>query len=512
MPAFEDQPPVDDAQTYHQIFRTLDVGLARVNLEGYLIEVNARFARLLGHRREAMVGLHIADFTHPEDLAASLTQMDAALSGDPRPFAMHQRFIHADGRLVKTRIRAILLRDAEGHPLQFVSAVHESTDMAHAAAPAAGFDVIAGMSHALRTPLNAMLGFAQLLRVDPSQSLSPGQSDKIGHIEQSGAQLLALLSDVIDLARLEAQHLPLQIQQLPLAAVLDDALSDVAALADETGVRVQRQLSSPLLCVWADRDRLRQIVRRLLHHALRASESGGLILLEAQALNHQVAITVSETGHALSAAQQAELFDMPSPGHPSGPSDGTHLGLHISKRLVELMRGRVEVTSDPGVGTRLRIWLPQSQSTSPTSEDPFTHSSAFSDIEGQASEQPLSVLYAEDNVVNIELVRQVMRMRPQWRLEVAYSGQDAISMALRDPPDLLLLDMHLGDMGGLDVSDVLARHAYTAHIPRVALSADVLPDHIREARTHGFVDYLTKPLDVERLLRLLDRVAQLKAS
>ena len=122
------------------------------------------------------------------------------------------------------------------------------------------------------------------------------------------------------------------------------------------------------------------------------------------------------------------------------------------------------------------------------------------------------MLYAEDNVVNIELVRQVMRMRPQWRLEVAYCGQDAIAMAMRDPPDLLLLDMHLGDMSGLDVSNVLARQAYTADIPRVALSADVLPDHIREARSQGFADYLTKPLDVERLLRLLDRVAQRKAA
>ncbi|MEJ5895281.1 response regulator [Aquabacterium sp. G14] len=126
-------------------------------------------------------------------------------------------------------------------------------------------------------------------------------------------------------------------------------------------------------------------------------------------------------------------------------------------------------------------------------------------------EQALTVLYAEDNVVNIELVRQVMRMRPQWRLEVAYCGQDAIAMALRDPPDLLLLDMHLGDMSGLDVSNVLTRQAYTADIPRVALSADVLPDHIREARAQGFADYLTKPLDVERLLRLLDRMAQRKA-
>ena len=189
-----------------------------------------------------------------------------------------------------------------------------------------------------------------------------------------------------------------------------------------------------------------------------------------------------------------------------------HLDLHIVQRLVELMQGRVEVSSAAGLGTRLRVWLPQGQTLQPLPEEAFAPTrSAFGDLEGVAGDQPLTVLYAEDNVVNIELVRQVMRMRPQWRLEVAYCGQDAITMALRDPPDLLLLDMHLGDMSGLDVSNVLTRQPHTAGIPRVALSADVLPDLVREARAQGFVDYLSKPLDVGRLLRLLDRVSQLKA-
>ena len=110
--------------------------------------------------------------------------------------------------------------------------------------------------------------------------------------------------------------------------------------------------------------------------------------------------------------------------------------------------------------------------------------------------------------MNVELLRQVMRMRPQWHLDVATCGQEAIAMALSQPPDLLLLDMHLGDMNGLDVSDALALHARTAAIPRVALSADVMPDQISEARQRGFVEYLTKPLDVGKLLTLLDRCAR----
>ena len=521
MPATKEFLPVseDDGGAYHQIFQSLETGLARVNLEGYFLEVNARFAALLGHQPDTLVGRHVGDITHPDDLATSLALMDAALAGDTRPFTLTQRLVLANGGPVWVRIQGLLLRDAQGQPLQFVGLVHEEqTHTMLSSSPAAtvvspeGCGAIASMSHALRTPLNAMLGFAQLLRVDPSQPLSPAQREKVAHIEQSGAQLLTLLSDVIDLAHIESQRLPLQIQLLPLGPLLDDVLTQTTVAAAQAGIQLQSQFSDEALCVWADRDRLRQILLKLLTHAIRQPGDEGRILLEVQSLNHQVAITVSDTRNDLTAEQQSQLFDMPSTGHEPSPSDGAHLGLHIVKRLAELMQGRVEVASAPGMGTRLRVWLPQGQTMQPVADEAFPVKSAFGHLAGIAGEQPLTVLYAEDNVVNIELVRQVMRMRSQWRLEVAYCGQDAITMALNEPPDLLLLDMHLGDMSGLDVSSVLARQAHTANIPRVALSADVLPDRVRDARAQGFVDYLTKPLDVGRLLRLLDRVAELKTS
>jgi CheY-like chemotaxis protein len=119
----------------------------------------------------------------------------------------------------------------------------------------------------------------------------------------------------------------------------------------------------------------------------------------------------------------------------------------------------------------------------------------------------LRLLYAEDNAVNIELVRQVMRMRPDWQFDVAMNGTEAIQMALSHPPDLLLLDMHLGDMSGLDVADELALHPHTMGLRKAGLSADVMPDQLRAARERGFLTYLTKPLDVSKLLRLLDSFA-----
>lgn len=518
MPALEVPPAADGDDAHRLIFGALDVGLLRVSLDGHILEANPCAGERLGAPPDTLIGRHLLDLLHPDEKATGTAQLDAVLAGSPLPIVVHLLRAPDGGRQARVPLQVHLLRAPDGRAVQLLGrmlAQQGPIPPALSTAPpeaSTGFDVLAGMGHALRTPLNAMLGFAQLLRVDPQQSLSPSQREKVAHIEQSGAQLLNLVSNVIDLARLEVDRLPLQIQMWPLSPVLDDVLAGVSATAAQRGVVLERQPAEAEPSVWADLERLKQVLRTLLLHLVQEPGPGGRILLEVQILNHQVALTLSDTRPASQVWPHARWLETHQAAPAPAPSDGTHLGLLMARRLIELMQGRIQVSSAPGMGTRLRIWLPQGQTLNATTMPPAPpHRSAFGDLDGVPGEQALTVLYAEDNVVNIELVRQVMRMRPQWRLEVAYCGQDAIAMALRDPPDLLLLDMHLGDMSGLDVSNVLTRQAYTADIPRVALSADVLPDHIREARAQGFADYLTKPLDVERLLRLLDRVAQRKA-
>jgi CheY-like chemotaxis protein/anti-sigma regulatory factor (Ser/Thr protein kinase) len=273
--------------------------------------------------------------------------------------------------------------------------------------------------------------------------------------------------------------------------------------------------------VLADPVRLRQVLVNLLSNAIKYNRPGGRVMLEAMAMDGQVLFNVSDTGPGMSPQQLSHLFEpFNRLGAERTAVEGTGIGLVIVKRLLDLMHGRVGVSSAPGTGSSFKVWLPlasagqgavppqahQPGGDAPADGGASPQGQAASDLTAPRGHQR-TVLYAEDNVINVELVRQVMRMRPHWQLEVALCGQQAIEMARQRPPDLLLLDMHLGDMSGLDVSDALADHAPTTAVPRVALSADAMPDQINEARARGFVDYLTKPLDVGRFLALLDQLA-----
>jgi PAS domain S-box-containing protein len=502
-----------DDRHYREIFEAAGVGIARVTPEGRFVEVNRRFAEIAGRTREALLGLHVSDITHPADHATDQAQFQACLAGQQSRYTLEKRYVHPDGHPVQVAVNVVLLRDGAGQPLHFVSVaedigerlhMQEALGSARAAerASKAKTEFLSRMSHELRTPLNAMLGFAQLLRVDPRYPLNETQRQKVAHIERAGAHLLAMMTDVLDLSRIEAGSLPLSIETVAVGVVLEEAVSMISHQATAAQLVLTHTLPDADLYVRADQVRLRQVLVNLLSNAIKYNRPGGRVMIEAMAVDGQVLITVSDTGLGLTPAQQEHMFEpFNRLGAERTAVEGTGIGLVIVKRLLDLMDARLSVSSTPGAGSSFRAWLPLAQA--PDAELDERVRSSFGGLD-ELGLQNRTVLYAEDNVVNVALVREVMRMRPQWHLEVAYSGQQAIAMAQANPPDLLLLDMHLGDMSGLDVSDALARQAATANIPRVALSADAMPDQINEARERGFVDYLTKPLEVTRLLRLLD--------
>jgi PAS domain S-box-containing protein len=504
-------------QHYRAIFEAAGVGIARLTLDGHFVEVNQRFADISGRRRDDLIGLHFLDISHPDETPANLATTLTLLTGQEERLTRVKRYIRPDGEIVHVMLNVVVLKDAHGAPVQMVSVVEDISerlrmqDALTAARSAeraskAKTEFLSRMSHELRTPLNAMLGFAQLLRVDPLNPLNDIQRKKLDHIEKAGAHLLGMMTDVLDLSRIEAGSLPMCIETLSVNSVLDEAVALISNQAHSAGLTLAHNAPQDDLLVQADRLRLRQVLVNLLSNAIKYNRAGGQAIIEAMALGDHVVITVSDTGQGMTAEQLAHLFE---PFNRLGAErtnvEGTGIGLVIVKRLLDLMQGQLDVSSTPGTGTSFRVWLPlarpRSRDSAYAEQGPRSSFAGLDDI----SAQNRTVLYAEDNAINVELVREVMRMRPQWHLEVAHSGQQAIAMAQSHPPDLLLLDMHLGDMSGLDVSDALAHLAATASIPRVALSADAMPDQISEARERGFVEYLTKPLDVGRFLKLLDQ-------
>ncbi len=450
---------------------------------------------------------------HPDDLAYAQRLARAPKPGQPlKPVDFEYRVVLPSKGLRWYGGRALPEIEPDGSIVWYGHTaditehkLFQQTMVAAQAAEAANrakSEFLSRMSHELRTPLNAVIGFAQLLRMDSHQPLSVTQRGKIGLIERAGAHLLAVISDVLDLSRIDSGSLPLSVEPVLVSSTLEEALNMVNVAAREAGVEIEPGNWGPALHVCADRLRLRQILVNLLSNAVKYNRPGGRVMTRSWREDGQIAIEVSDTGRGLTPQQCTHLFEpFNRLGAESTGIEGTGIGLVIVRRLIELMGGRIEVSSELGVGSRFVVWLPVAEAP-PAPEappDPITISGTL-----QGDDGAYTVLYAEDNEVNVTLIRQVMALRPSCRLLVAYSGAEAIELARRHLPDLLLLDMHLGDMSGFDVAEALDRDESTASIPRVALSADAMPDTLHMAKARGFAAYLTKPLDVVALLRCLD--------
>jgi PAS domain S-box-containing protein len=495
------------------------IGIAHTGLDGRLIDVNRQFAQIVGHDISALIGRHFRDITHPDDTTPNLDHFHALLRGDIEVYEQEKRYIRPDGSFVWAQLTATVARRPDGQPDHLITVVNDISDR-HAAqeariaaataerANAAKTEFLSRMSHELRTPLNAVLGFAQLLRRDMSPALAPAQRDRVRHIEHAGQHLLAVISDVLDLSRIEAGTLPLSPRAIHVHALLKEALALVAPAAQTAGVAISIEPPEDALQAHADPIRVRQVLVNLLSNAVKYNRHEGRVTVSARVAGEQgeqVAISVLDTGHGLSPHAQSQLFE---PFNRLGADregiEGVGLGLAIAKRLSTLMQGDIHVHSESGVGSRFTVVLPALPAGEARADGLVTTSSMPLD---PPPPRQRSVLYAEDNPLNVELLKQALWLRGGWEVRIATSGEEAIAMARAAPPDVLLLDMHLGDMSGLEVAAALRDDAALRHVPRIALSADAMADHVSEARAQGFDDYLTKPFDLNALWACLERHA-----
>jgi PAS domain S-box-containing protein len=358
------------------------------------------------------------------------------------------------------------------------------------------------MSHELRTPLNSILGFAQLMGLDRLHPLAAEQQQRLDSVHRAGRHLLGLINDVLELSRIEQEDFSLQLQPVDLADALNDCLSMISPLARKSGIDLPLLPATPCW-VLADRRALEQIVMNLLSNAIKYNRSGGRVHVALRNDDGAVHLAVTDEGAGLSPAQQQRLFQhFERLGAETGRIEGTGLGLVISRELALALGAELRVHSAPGSGSTFTLVLPAADAA-PAVRPPTAPAEAMSVA---APGPQRTVLYIEDERLNVVLMEEMFRTRPHWRLVVAEDGAEGMALARQERPDLLLIDMHLPDTTGLALVKALRADAALRGSRCIALSADAMSEQVETALAAGFDAYWTKPIDVGRVLADLGRL------
>jgi PAS domain S-box-containing protein len=356
------------------------------------------------------------------------------------------------------------------------------------------------MSHELRTPLNAVLGFSQLLELDPHIAASTRASAQISHIHHAGDHLLAMIDEVLDLARIETGGLRLSPEVVEVGPLVAECVNLAMPLSNRYGLSIGTEHMADGLCVLADRVRLRQIMVNLITNAIKYNRPGGSVNITLKPNGAEVDIAISDTGRGLNAGQLAQMFQpFNRLGAESHGVEGTGLGLVIAKQLCEAMGGLLRVESAVSVGSTFTVSLPAIAGS-----DDDSHADTTPGQLSPCSDASFRVLYVEDNPINVELMDAALSRSEGVIVDTAATGRAGVASALARQPDLILLDIDLPDMSGLEVLYELRHHESLARVPCVAVSANAMGPEVRRALDCGFDRYLTKPFSVAKLLMLVE--------
>lgn len=503
--------------------------------DGVVQLFNVGAERLFGWSAAEMVGTAAVTALHdPQELAARAAALGLEL--DTAPPSSFATLTHNAARGVADTYQALLVRRDDTRiparmavtPLYgsearlvgylFIGADTPNGDSLEAElakarvaalqASVAKADFLSGMSHEMRSPLNAILGFAQLLEAEP-EGLTAMHKACTEQIVKAGWHLLELINEILDLSLIDAGRLAVSQEPLALDEVLLDCHATIAPLAQQHDIALNFGAVPSPCFVSGDRTRVKQALMNLMSNAIKYNQPGGEVSVQCMVMSEYIRINVTDTGAGLSAENMALLFQpfttvaSTAVGKEVIGGKGAGIGLAMAQRLVELMGGNIGVQSNVGEGST--FWIELLRAAEPKAEE-FRSSPALAGSPAPSPQppKPRTLLYVEDNPANLKLVEQLVSRRADLRLLSAEDATLGIVLARGHQPDVILMDINLPGINGVKALRILREDPRTRHIPVVAVTGNNTPNHVSRGLAAGFFGYVTKPIKDKHFMDTLD--------
>jgi PAS domain S-box-containing protein len=481
------------------------------DLKATLIKVNAAWKTILGYETYELEGMNFMDLVHVDDISPMVSILEQlnthklvsnfvirliGKNGNSRYIEWSAAPV---GGYIFAASRDITERLKQENELRNAQELANQANISKS-------EFLSRISHELRTPMNSILGFAQLLEMG---SLDNTQERSVGHILQSGKHLLNLINEVLEISRIESGQMSLSMEPVSLNSVIHEIIDSLTPLAATRGITIHSNfLLGEMSYVMADRQRLKQIIMNLLSNGLKYNRPDGMIDVEVLHGENEfngkksIRIAVRDQGYGISPDNMEKVFlPFERIGAENTETEGTGLGLAVVKQLTELMNGELGLESTLGTGST--FWV---EFVSANEQVLFDDTDASVQKSVDMNPHHGTILYIEDNSANVDLVQQIVEMKLSGvKLITNASGLKAVQLASEHQPDLILLDLNLTDIHGSEVIQRLKKEPLTRDIPVVIMSADAMTEQIDRMMSLGANNYLTKPIDIGLFLKEVDK-------
>jgi len=511
-----------DASLRLMVESVTDCAIVMLDTTGHIENWNSAAQRINGYSESEIIGQHFSRFYPREDIDSGKPQreLDAVIAQGRHEDEGWR--VRKDGSTFWANTVMTTMRDKDGNLCGFVRLTRDITErrrleqilkeknieleLTRAVAEKANVaksDFISSMSHELRTPLNAILGFSQLLEasIPPPTAI---QAIRIEQIHKAGWYLLELINEILDLAVIESGKLTLSPEPLSLAKVMLECQAMIEPQAQSRDIKLTFPKFDLPCFVHADRVRLKQVLINLLTNAIKYNHEHGTVEVKyAENTPDHIRISIKDSGVGLPPEKLAQLFQpFNRLGQENGDVEGTGIGLVVTRRLVDLMEGTMGVESIVGEGSE--FWVELLRSEMPLAAEISRPADHLPRVRGKNNSAPHTLLYVEDNPANLMLVEQIVDGHPHVNMLSARDGNTGVALARAHNPDVILMDINLPGISGIEAMNILRKDQATKHIPIIALSANAMLRDIERGLEAGFFRYLTKPIKINEFMSALD--------